>query len=116
MGIYRVASSKHSELFRAIKITGAASLILDTIKRGEDDVDVSRGELPKRRGRSIILRVYEALGGKSRGTISTTLPVSKITKCNILEDDGEELETYGKLKCDIELRAFEVATFRLHLK
>lgn len=88
---------------------------MDCIKRGEDDEDVSRGELTKRSGRSIIVRIYESMGGKSRGTLETTLPVKKICKCNILEDDGEECKIYEKGKCDIQLRPFEVATFRLQL-
>lgn len=116
MGVYALGDSKPDQnLFRSIRVYGSESLILDCIKRGEDDEDVSRGEFTKRAGRSIILRIYESMGGKSRGTIETSLPVKKITKCNVLEDDGEECRTYGKLKCDIELRAFEVATFRLQL-
>lgn len=116
MGVYALSDSKPDKaLFSSIRVSGSDSLILDCIKRGEDDEDVSRGEFAKRPGQSIILRVYESMGGKSRGTIETSLPVTKITKCNVLEDDGEECKTYGELKCDIELRAFEVATFRLQL-
>jgi len=65
----------------------------------------------------VILRVYESLGGKTRGTIETTLPVMKVFKTNVLEDDLEEMEILGeeKLSIDIELRAFEVATFRMQL-
>ena len=103
------------DLFKSIILTGSESLIMDCIKRGEDDEDVSRGELTKRAGRSIILRIYESMGGKSRGTLEMTLPVKKVCKCNVLEDDGDECKIYGKGKCDIELRAFEVATFRLQL-
>jgi alpha-mannosidase len=103
------------DLFKAIIVTGSESLVLDCVKRGEDDEDVSRGELTKRPGRSIILRIYESMGGKSRGTIETTLPVKKIYKCNLLEDDGEECKMRSRGKCDFELRAFEVATFRLQL-
>ena len=116
MGVHALSGSKPDEaLLSSIRVYGSDSLILDCIKRGEDDEDVSRGEFAKRKGQSIILRIYECMGGKSRGTIETSLPVKKITKCNVLEDDGEECRTYGKLKCDIELRAFEVATFRLQL-
>ncbi|KAJ9142052.1 Alpha-mannosidase [Pleurostoma richardsiae] len=97
-----------------VKLTGDASLILDTIKRGEDDEDVSRTELPKRKGRSLILRVYEALGGRSRGAIETTWDVKKVFKVNLLEDDGEEIELDGG-KFKIELRPFEVASYRLQL-
>lgn len=97
-----------------IKLTGDPSLVLDTIKRGEDDEDVSRGELPKRKGRSIILRIFDSLGGTSRGCIETALDVKRVWKTNVLEDDGEELK-YDGGKVQIVLRPFEVATFRLQL-
>lgn len=116
MEIYALGGSKpDKELLSSIRLTGSPSLILDCIKRGEDDEDVSYGEHAKRAGRSVILRIYESMGGKSRGMIETTLPVKKISKCNVLEDEGDECKTHGNLKCDIELRAFEVATFRLQL-
>uniref|UniRef100_A0A093XXE9 Alpha-mannosidase n=1 Tax=Talaromyces marneffei PM1 TaxID=1077442 RepID=A0A093XXE9_TALMA len=110
--------------FDAIHMTGSKALILDTVKRGEDDEDVSRGELAKRPGQSIIMRLYESLGGKARGTIHTTLPVKRVWKTNVLEDDEAEfpiLQNHkdatieGQKSVDIELRPFEVATFRLQL-
>ncbi|KAL8999670.1 MAG: hypothetical protein Q9169_001487 [Polycauliona sp. 2 TL-2023] len=115
----------YSEL-NSLQLTGSPALILDTIKRGEDDEDVSQGELPNRKGRSVIIRVYESLGGKARGTIRINdefLPVKKIEKVNLLEDDGEAMlveYVYDPILpnqwvCKIELRAFEVATFRLQL-
>lgn len=97
-----------------IKLTGDPSLILDTIKRGEDDEDVSRGELRKRKGQSVILRIYDSLGGTSKGTIETTLDVKRVWKTNVLEDDGEEIKIEGG-KFDITLKPFEVGTFRLQL-
>lgn len=97
-----------------IKLTGDTSLILDTIKRGEDDEDVSRGELRKRKGQSVILRIYDSLGGTSRGTIETTLDVKRVWKTNVLEDDEEELKIKDG-KIDIKLKPFEVGTFRLQL-
>ena len=109
------SSSSSSSLLSSIKLEGSPSLILDTIKRGEDDEDVSRGELPKRRGRSIILRVYESLGGKARGIIKTSLEVRRVCKTNLLEDDGEEVGISKEGEVRIELRAFEVATYRLQL-
>jgi len=97
-----------------IKLTGNPSLVLDTVKRGEDDEDVSRGELMKRKGKSVILRIFESLGGQGKGAIETTLDVKKVWKTNALEDDEEELKI-EKGKVDIVLRPFEVATFRLQL-
>ncbi|KAH8844796.1 hypothetical protein MCOR27_008815 [Pyricularia oryzae] len=97
-----------------IKVTGNPSLVLDTVKRGEDDEDVSVGLLPARKGRSVIVRIYDSLGGQARGAVETSWDVKKVRKVNILEDDGDELE-FKDGKFEIELRAFEVATFRLEL-
>lgn len=108
-----------NDFFKAVSIKGAPSLILDVIKRGEDDADVSYDGAASRPGKSVIVRVYESLGGKARGSIVTTLPVRRVFKCNILEDDEhpdlkiESTESGSTIK--IELRAFEVATFRLQL-
>ena len=92
-------------------------MIIDTIKRGEDDEDVSRGELGKRKGRSIIVRLYDSLGGKVKARLSWgVLPVKRVWKTNVLEDDGEEFEVKEKENgVPIEVRAFEVQTYRLQL-
>ena len=85
-------SSLHSTsafLQNAISLHGSPALILDCIKRGEDDEDVSRGELPTRKGRSIVVRVYESLGGKARGVLRSSLNAKGLRRCNVLEDDGE---------------------------
>lgn len=108
------SASAASSLLSSISLGGSPALVLDTVKRGEDDEDVSRSELAKRKGQSVILRIYESLGGKARGSIKTSLKAKKVWKTNLLEDDGDELEIEdGEVK--IELRAFEVATYRLQL-
>jgi alpha-mannosidase len=45
------------DLFNAITLTGSKSLILDVVKRGEDDEDVSYGKLTQHKGQSVILRI-----------------------------------------------------------
>lgn len=105
-------------MLSSIKFTGDESLILDTIKRGEDDEDVSRGELAVREGRSIIIRIYDSLGGRSRGTLETKLEVKKAWKTNLLEDDQEPVKIKqigSSYTIDVELRPFEVGTWRLQL-
>ena len=104
-----------SQTLFPLRLEGSPALVLDCIKRGEDDEDVSRGFLPTRKGRSIIVRVYESLGGRARGSLSFGyLKVKKVWKCNLLEDDGEEVEMEdGAIK--IDLKAFEVGTWRLQL-
>lgn len=91
------------------------SLMLDTIKRGHDDEDISlRDGIRVNSGQSVIVRIYESLGGHSRGTISTKWDVKRATKVNILEDELSEIKiTDGKMP--INLRPFEVATFKLQL-
>ena len=58
--------------------------------------------------------MYESLGGKGRGVLKCSLGVKRAWKTNLLEDDGEELK-WEEEGVAIELRAFEVATFRLGL-
>jgi alpha-mannosidase len=121
MRLYSAISSSKapsSDLFSAITLHGSPSLVLDCIKRGEDDEDVSRGELPKRKGKSVILRIYDSLGGTSRGTIKvgSVLGVKKVWKTNVLEDDEVELGLrHGEVEVEVELRPFEVVTYRLQL-
>lgn len=101
-----------------IKLTGSKSLVLDTVKRGEDDEDVSAaaGErgIQVRKGKSVILRIYDSLGGTSKGAIETTLDVKMACVTNVLEDDGECLDINDG-KIEITLRPFEVKTIRLQL-
>lgn len=65
------------------------------------------------------MRVYESLGGKARGVLEVDLDVlgvKKVEKCNLLEDEGVVVEGEkegGRWK--VQLRAFEVATYRLWL-
>ena len=104
-------------LMSAFKFTydSSPSLIVDTVKRGEDDEDVSNGDMPAKKGRHVILRVYDSLGGRSRGTISMgAVKVDKAWKCNLLEDELEEVKV-GKDGLEVELRAFEVASFKLRI-
>ncbi|KAM5376680.1 hypothetical protein ACJA88_007003 [Fusarium oxysporum] len=110
-----VLESVSSAPIKLVNIDESDSLVLDTIKRGQDDEDVSRDDgLRINKGKSIILRVYESLGGRSRGVIETSFDVKRVTKTNILEDELEEIQKEDG-KIPITLRPFEVATFKLEL-
>jgi alpha-mannosidase len=94
---------------------GFNSIILDAIKRGHDDEDVSRNDgIRVNKGQSVIMRVYESLGGHSQATVKTSFNVSKVTKVNILEDHMEDVASKDN-QFSIKLRPFEVATFKLQL-
>jgi len=109
-------------LLNAVSVTKQSSVMLDTVKRGEDDEGISLGGLPTRKDSSVILRLYESLGGRASTSLRTKLPIKRVFKTNILEDDLEELpfqevEINGETTREIELgfRAFEVVTIRLQL-
>lgn len=120
--VLRSNADRAHDLLNAVAVTKQSSVILDTVKRGEDDEAISLGGLPTRSGNSVILRLYESLGGRASTSIKTKLPVKKVFKTNLLEDDLEELEfqeveVNGETTKEIELvlRAFEVVTVRLQL-
>lgn len=109
-------------ILNSFHVHGAPNLVLDTIKRGEDDADVSRGELPAKKGKSVIVRIYDAMGGKSKAVLTWgALRVRKVVKVNALEDEVEDLSGMvvemegGRRGVKLEIRAFEVASYRLVL-
>ncbi|KAF2221270.1 putative alpha-mannosidase I [Elsinoe ampelina] len=100
-------------------------LVLDTIKRAEDDEDVAPSSgladdkgytgLPVRKGKSVVLRIYDSLGGQARGIVKFgDVKVKKVYRCNLLEDDEEELEVRDN-SVAVEVRAFEVYSLRAQL-
>ena len=115
----RIASHPNSDdlsnVMNPVRLRGGTGLVLDTLKRAEDDEDVSRGDFSSRQGQSIVCRVYDALGGKNTAVlVGGQAKVQRAWKCNILEDDLEELPVEdGGVK--IELHRFEVASYRLLL-
>jgi alpha-mannosidase len=122
MKIHHHASpSSISPLLSSFKIEGNPAIILDTIKRGENDEDVwydgSYSGIPASKGRCVIVRVFDCLGGKARGTLRWgDVPVKKVEKCNLLEDGGEEVVMLESGEgAEIEVRAFEVASYKLSL-
>jgi len=115
--------------------------IIDNIKRGEDDVDVSpystladengHGGLEIRKTRSVVLRIYDALGGRdtARLVISGLKNVKRVRRCNLLEDDiGNDLELIKtnnengsdggdeRIEVEFELRAFEILSLRVEFE
>lgn len=103
-------------------ISGAHNVILETVKRGDDD-DVS-GSGPK----TIVLRLYEAYGGHAtvRLMVSTIVGIEKAIVTNLLEDDNEdELEFATAAEEEVSqgysrflklsFRGFEVKTVKLTL-
>lgn len=121
-------------ILSSFTISSAPNLVLDTVKRAEDDEDVSTHDLPVKSGHAVILRLYDALGGKSVGTLTWgDIPVRKVVRVNALEDEvegengeGGELvveedvfKSGGKEKVKgvkVGVRAFEIVTLKVYLE
>lgn len=109
----------YDKLFAAepapVELSGDPALVLDTVKRGEDDDDVSRGDLPAKKGRRVVLRIYDSMGGTAKGRVKTRWDVKKVAKANLLEDEEDDVPLNDDASFDLTLRPFEVATFVLTL-
>jgi alpha-mannosidase len=119
-------------LLSTFNILNAPNIVLDTIKRAEDDEDITRHVLPVKSGHSVILRLYDALGGKSKGILTWgALKVKKVFKCNALEDEEEELKVIEDAHGEVEgmgggggggkgvvvgVRVFEIVTLKIVLE
>jgi alpha-mannosidase len=106
-----------SAFLGSFRIIGAPNLIIDTVKRGDDDADISVDNLPTRKTKNIIIRLFDSLGGKSTGKLTWgKIPVKKVYETNLLEDDGKELElAKDGHSVSITVKPFEVVTVRLEL-
>lgn len=100
------------------RIHGASNVILETLKRGDDDsFDDSKGAT------TIILRLYEAFGGHARALlhVSGAFSVAKAYSANLLEDNLEELHIFrgrdglDDIEIKLDFRGFEVKTVKLVL-
>lgn len=81
-------------------------LVLDMVKRGEDDEKM--GE------ENVILRMYDSFGGLVRGRVKSVWGIKRVIKVNLLEDEVEEVEVDGD-GFGVELKVFEVVIYKLEL-
>jgi len=75
------------------------NVIIDAVKLAQD-------------GDGIIVRVYEAEQRRGAVKIKTALPFSRVTECNLMEENEEEI-TAAAGEFSFNIRPFEVKTFRL---
>lgn len=52
-----------------LEIKGDHGVVLETIKRGEDDFEAGY-TVDRHAGRTVILRLHEGIGGAARGTLT----------------------------------------------
>lgn len=119
--LWKVSSSSKAvqSLVNSIQLTGDESLVLSNIKRSEDDEDINVYKnipVQNKGQKSAVIRVYESLGGLSKGTLKFSgLLVDKVYKTNAVEQIEEEVELLDD-SVKISLRGFEIATFKVVFK
>jgi len=100
-------------------VEGAPSVILDTVKRGDDD-EISKSSSEP----TIVLRLYEGCGGHARAQvrIANHIKVSKAIITNLLEEKIEEVELLRSVDNSdettiaLDFRGFQVVTVQLFLQ
>ncbi|GAA5929068.1 alpha-mannosidase [Sporobolomyces koalae] len=106
--------------------TSTRNVVLDTVKRGEED-HFGSSTSPAKYGSSVIVRLYESLGGRGRATVKVDLDafdkgglrVDKVTVCDLLERDLEEVKSIksttgqNSVEFPVTLRGFEVKTIKI---
>ena len=81
--------------------TDDAALVLDTIKRAEDSD-------------SLILRLYEAHGGRGTARVHVDVPFSTACRTDLLEGEGDELASYDGV-IEVPYRPWELITIALRV-
>ncbi|CBQ67971.1 probable AMS1-alpha-mannosidase [Sporisorium reilianum SRZ2] len=123
----RSAGTSGADLQMPIEIVDStrAGVVIDTIKRAEDDFEYY-GQKPKdAHSFGIVVRLYESLGAHAKPTIKIKLPVKEVNLTNLLEDvqddkkeeiafntyADEEDSTYVQL----DLKPFEIKTLKISI-
>ena len=91
---YAPVRTSHRDLASPFTLSCEGSVVLETVKQGEDG--------------GIVLRLYEALGATSSAVL--TAPQRELILTNILED---ELEPLGKEEVSLTFAPFEIKTVRI---
>ncbi|KAL1924955.1 uncharacterized protein VTP21DRAFT_4609 [Calcarisporiella thermophila] len=103
--ITRICSRKFSDDLKPtsyFSLHGARNVLIETVKLAEDSDE-------------IILRLYEAYGGKARVSVKSTLPIESVHQCNILEDTELTLQYHPEEGLKLNLKPFEVITLKVAL-
>lgn len=103
-----------------ITISGDENVVLSNIKRGEDDKNIdSQYALDSKDEKSVVVRVYESLGGESTATLKTSLPIKEVHVIDSLETKSLGTIDFNKGSeshdVPIRLRPFEIGTYKLVL-
>ncbi|SGY50301.1 BQ5605_C001g00869 [Microbotryum silenes-dioicae] len=102
------------------KLEGTRNIMLDTIKRGEEDHFTGKGSTTE--PQTVVLRFYEAFGGHGQVDVVSPLTIESATICDLLERDLEDVEVVQSLKggknmssFKLKFRGFQVVSVKVTL-
>lgn len=119
---YLVSSEIARAFKNVIRIEGDDNVVLSNIKRGEEDKHLkSDYALQSTDETTMIVRVYESLGGESDARLLTSVPLKRVEKIDNLELRSLESLDFCSAETDkeistiqIKLRPFEIASYKLY--
>ncbi|MFD0275077.1 alpha-mannosidase [Kitasatospora sp. NPDC127111] len=97
-------------------VTGSVEAVRPLVELDEDAIVVSAVKLADDGSGDLVVRVYEANGGRARGRLTTSFPLAGAVPCDLLERPWDG--TRGEIAADgagvtLALRPFELVTLRL---
>ncbi|WP_395297409.1 alpha-mannosidase [Kitasatospora hibisci] len=98
------------------RVTGSAETVRPLVEPDHDALVVSAVKLADDGSGDLVVRVYEAHGGRVRGRLATSFPLAAAVPCDLLERPWDG--TRGEVAADgdgvsLALRPFELVTLRL---
>ncbi|MFH9352786.1 alpha-mannosidase [Kitasatospora sp. NPDC017646] len=98
------------------RVTGSAERVAPLVELDNDALVVSAVKLADDRSGDLVVRVYEAGGGRARGRLTASFPLAGAVPCDLLERPwdgtrGEVTVEDGAVR--LALRPFELVTLRL---
>eukprot|EP00455_Lapot_gusevi_P008820 TRINITY_DN13898_c0_g1_i5.p1 TRINITY_DN13898_c0_g1~~TRINITY_DN13898_c0_g1_i5.p1 ORF type:complete len:502 (+),score=136.38 TRINITY_DN13898_c0_g1_i5:372-1877(+) len=94
--------------------TNQNSVHVDTVKASELPLS-SSGEQKEENSRSVVVRVYEAYGGRTACKLFTSLPIQHAWLCNLLEENEKPITINPDRSISFSIRPFEVLSFKFVL-
>lgn len=98
--------------YQAIK----GSKDIDLFEVDSENVVVTAVKLGESRAKKeVIVRMYEAMGGRNRVTFTSKLKLKQATRVNLLEQEvGDDFKLHGN-SAEFEIKPFEIVTLRLRI-
>ncbi|HZG02624.1 MAG TPA: glycoside hydrolase family 38 C-terminal domain-containing protein [Streptomyces sp.] len=100
-------------------VTGGGSPVAPLVTVDSEQVVVEAVKLAEDRGGDVVVRLYEAHGGRARATLTAGFPVASVTATDLLErplDGAAERGAYEVVESGavaLRLRPFQILTLRL---